>query len=85
MAKTTIKKILENATRELKRRMKNESKITAGDFLDPKPSDYRFESIGDAINWASAASCLDENRAIAVWDGWELHRVFLRGFELKPA
>lgn len=59
-------------------------KITVGDFLDPKPEDEEWETLADAREAAELMSDHDDNLAVAVWNGDDLDRVFLRGFELEP-
>lgn len=58
-------------------------KITVGDFLNPITSDAVFRCLPDAMELAEAESRRDDNAASAVWIGDELHRVFLRGYELR--
>lgn len=58
--------------------------ISVGDFLDPKLDDKQFARLDDAIEEARGMSNRDDNRAVAVWVGYDPERVFLRGYELKP-
>lgn len=62
----------------------DENTISVGDFLDPRPDDSLFPTMDDAMRFANDQSQKDEHRAVAVWRGYHLERVFLRGYELSP-
>lgn len=57
--------------------------ITVGSLLDPQSEDAQFPTLEAAVADARAWAKRDSHFAVAVWQGSDLYRVFLRGFELS--